>query len=239
MIRSLSELEDYSTIQDQTQTNNNTTITTTPRITTLADPKIQQAAFGPLTMTASDSTKNFAEKKILEQRHYARCRIPVDVARILKSTPELITRACEAFYTRDTLAMATCSRMTKFLPASTSGPAASESRKNVPFVTTAVCFTKTCYAQLMGQQFQPPKSWDGVVPPLGVDDPKLIKEAELGMKLVSMLLELRPLFSPRTLDRLTILPTFDSHRHAGSKSCAVRIILVTLDTRAERRSTWR
>ncbi|KAG0335224.1 hypothetical protein BG000_007691 [Podila horticola] len=183
MIRSLSELEDYSTIQDQPQTHNNTTITTTERITTLADPKIQQAAFGPLTMTASDSTKNFAEKKILEQRHYARCRIPVDVARILKSTPELITRACEAFYTRDTLAMATCSRMTKFLPASTSGPAASESRKKVPFVTTAVCFTKTCYAQLMGQQFQPPKSWDGIVPPPGVDDPKLIKEAELGMKL--------------------------------------------------------
>ncbi|KAF8956281.1 hypothetical protein BGZ52_000167, partial [Haplosporangium bisporale] len=35
----------------------------------------------------------------------------------------------------------------------------------------------------MGQQFQAPKSWDGIVPPPGVDDPKLIKEAELGMKL--------------------------------------------------------
>ncbi|KAG0087782.1 hypothetical protein BGZ92_006977 [Podila epicladia] len=178
MIRSSSELNDYSIIDDEPQINN-----ATPRIKTLANPKIQQAAFGPLAMTAADSTKNFAEKKIQEQRHYAQCRIPVDVARILKSRPELITRACEAFYTRDTLAMATCSRMTKFLPTTASGPAAPESRKNVLFVTTAVCFTRTCYAQLMGQQFQPPKSWDGIVPPPGVDDPKLIKEAELGMKL--------------------------------------------------------
>ncbi|KAG0027214.1 hypothetical protein BGZ82_009105 [Podila clonocystis] len=181
LIRSSDELEDYSTIEDEPQTNNNTKTTTTPRIRTLADAKIQQAAFGPLA--ASDSTMNFAEKKIQEQRHYARCRIPVDVARILKSKPELITRACEAFYTRDTLAMTTCSRMAKFLPTSASGPAASESRQKVPFVTTAVCFTRTCYAQLMGQQFQPPKSWDGIVPPQGVDDPKLTKEAELGMKL--------------------------------------------------------
>ncbi|KAG0346034.1 hypothetical protein BG005_000969 [Podila minutissima] len=178
MIRSSSELDDYCTIDDEPQTNN-----TTPRIRTLANPKIQQAAFGPLAMNAADSTKNFVEKKIQEQRHYAKCRIPVDVARILKSRPELITRACEAFYTRDTLAMATCSRMIKFLPTTASGPAASESRKKVLFVTTAVCFTRTCYAQLMGQQFQPPKSWDGIVPPPGIDDPKLIKEAELGMKL--------------------------------------------------------
>ncbi|KFH74109.1 hypothetical protein MVEG_01322 [Podila verticillata NRRL 6337] len=178
MIRSSSDLDDYSTIEDEIRAND-----TTPHIRTLANLKIQQAAFGPLAMTTADSTRNFAEKKIHEQRHYARCRIPVDVARILKSRPEMITRACEAFYTRDTLAMATCSRMVKFLPTTTSGPAASEARKKVPFVTTAVSFTRTCYAQLMGQQFQPPKSWNGIFPSPGVDDPKDIKEAELGMKL--------------------------------------------------------
>ncbi|KAG0333069.1 hypothetical protein BG004_000989 [Podila humilis] len=152
------------------------------RFTTLANPKIQQAAFGPLAVNTHDGSKNFAEKKIKEQRHYARCRIPVDIARILTEKPELITRACEAFYARDSAAMAACSRMKKFLPTTLTGSAAADARKNVPFITTSVCFTRTCYAQMMGQQFQPPKSFDGIVPPPGVEDPKAIKEAELGMK---------------------------------------------------------
>ncbi|KAF9358414.1 hypothetical protein BGX26_001816 [Mortierella sp. AD094] len=161
-------------------------------VSTLASFKIQQAAFGPILPDSSE--QHFAARKILDQRHHARCQIPVDVARILKARPELVTRACEAFYTRDALAMSACSRMKKFLPVSSEAVGvtalpmgASRLGKNeTPFVTTAVCFTKTCYAQLMGQQFQPPKIWDGIVPPHNNDDasnPQRVKEAELGMKL--------------------------------------------------------
>ncbi|KAF9275907.1 hypothetical protein BGZ68_010379 [Mortierella alpina] len=95
-------------------------------VTTLATPKIQQAAFGPLLPDSSEH--HFAIRKIQEQRHYATCQIPVDIARILKERPEL----------------------------------------------------------LMGQQFQPPKIWDGIVPPsdpMDAADPEKVKEAELGMKL--------------------------------------------------------
>ncbi|KAI1319022.1 hypothetical protein EDD11_005220 [Mortierella claussenii] len=173
---------------------------TNSRITTLAEPKVQQAAFEPLLPDSQEN--NFATRKIQGQRHFARCQIPVDVARILKERPELITRACEAFYTRDALGMAACSRMSKFLPVSNDTTTLSPSLPTSPseaisevarlgknanlFVTTAVCFTKTCYAQLMGQNFQPPKAWDGIVPPPRTEDsenPQRVKEAELGMKM--------------------------------------------------------
>ncbi|KAF9137650.1 hypothetical protein BGX30_010020 [Mortierella sp. GBA39] len=172
-----------------------TTATGSPQISTLASIKIQQAAFGPLLPDSQEQP--FALRKIQEQRHYARCQIPVQVARILKTRPELVTRAAEAFYTRDAVAMAVCSRMTKFLsPPAPAGSTPSTStslngvqtlgKNETPFVTTAVCFTKTCYAQLMGQQFQPPKIWDGIVPPPKVEDaqdPQKVREVELGMKL--------------------------------------------------------
>ncbi|KAF9195448.1 hypothetical protein BGZ51_000022 [Haplosporangium sp. Z 767] len=161
-----------------------------PALTTLASTKIQQAAFGPLLSDSKE--QHFAARKIQDQRHFARCQIPVEIARILKQRPELITRATEAFYTRDAVAMAVCSRMRKFLPSTALVPLPSASiarplgKNRTPFVTTRVCFTKTCYAQLMGQQFQPPKSWDGIVPSSNSDDadgPQKVKEAELGMKL--------------------------------------------------------
>ncbi|KAG0378277.1 hypothetical protein BGX24_004297, partial [Mortierella sp. AD032] len=193
-----------------------TTTTTTSsiightQISTLAGARIQQAALGPL-LPDSQEHASFATRKIQEQRHFARCQIPVQVARILKARPELVSRAAEAFYTRDAVAMTVCSRMNKFLPAapasSSSSATATEAststtdavgggggggavdmlgRNRTPFVTTAVCFTKTCYAQLMGQQFQPPKTWDGIVPPPKLEDSQdaqKVKEAELGMKL--------------------------------------------------------
>ncbi|KAF9905072.1 hypothetical protein EC991_002025 [Linnemannia zychae] len=172
----------------------------TPQISTLASSRIQQAAFGPLLPDSQEHT-SFAARKIQEQRHFARCQIPVHIARIVKVRPELVTRAAEAFYTRDAVAMAVCSRMSKFLPAASTSPSSSSTttravnssgavellgKNKTPFVTTAVCFTKTCYAQLMGQQFQPPKSWDGIVPPPKLEDahdPQKVKQAELGMKL--------------------------------------------------------
>ncbi|KAG0304150.1 hypothetical protein BGZ98_005873 [Dissophora globulifera] len=151
---------------------------TSPIISTLASSKIQHAAFGALSQnTVGD---DFATRKRQEQRHYARCQVPIDIARILNARPELVTKACEAFYTRDALGMAACSRMVKFLPATPSGAIASMAipppditrlgKHSTPFVTTAICFTKTCYAQLMGQQFQPPKVWDGIVPPPNFED---------------------------------------------------------------------
>ncbi|KAF9097497.1 hypothetical protein BGX29_008063 [Mortierella sp. GBA35] len=182
-------------IRSTTNTNNTTTTATAaPKFSTLASAKIRQAAFGPLLPDSQE--RPFAVRKIQEQRHFARCQIPVQVARILKARPELVTRAAEAFYTRDAVAMAVCSRMTKFLPPVSSSTKPSTptttmgelklGKNETPFVTTAVCFTKTCYAQLMGQQFQPPKIWDGIVPPPKLEDAsdtQKVKEAELGMKL--------------------------------------------------------
>ncbi|KAF9147732.1 hypothetical protein BG015_010584 [Linnemannia schmuckeri] len=185
-------------LQDSLELIRSTTTTATgfPQISTLASTKIQQVAFGPLLPDSQDLP--FAQRKIQEQRHYARCQIPVQVARILKARPELVTRAVEAFYTRDAVAMAVCSRMSKFLPTpapavpssstpmTASGGAQNLGKNETPFVTTAVCFTKTCYAQLMGQQFQPPKIWDGIVPPSNLEDAQdhqKVREAELGMKL--------------------------------------------------------
>ncbi|KAF9355227.1 hypothetical protein BGX34_010584 [Mortierella sp. NVP85] len=173
----------------------------TTTVSTLANLTIQNAAFGPLISGSGNSQgvhqdqQTFATRKALKQKHIARCQIPLDVARVLKARPELVTMACEAFYTRDALAMASCSRMTKFLPeiSSSSVETASAShnisrlgKNRTPFITTAVCFTKTCYAQLMGQQFRPPKIWDGIVLPHNTseaNDPQKTKEAELGMKL--------------------------------------------------------
>jgi hypothetical protein len=190
-------------LQDSLELIRSSTTTSTAdstQISTLASTKIQQAAYGPLLPDSQEQP--FASRKIQEQRHYARCQIPVQVARILKARPELVTRAAEAFYTRDAVAMAVCSRMNKFLPASTTVTSTSSTsaltetlsgaqklgKKETYFVTTAVCFTKTCYAQLMGQQFQPPKIWDGIVPPPKIEDaqdPQKVREAELGLKLVS------------------------------------------------------
>ncbi|KAF9110245.1 hypothetical protein BGX27_006612 [Mortierella sp. AM989] len=161
-------------------------------VPTLASLKIQQAAFAPIL--SDSSQQHFAARKIIDQKHHARCQIPVNIARILKARPELVTRACEAFYTRDALAMATCSRMKMFLPAPsevekvTTLPLGTTrlGKNETPFITTTVCFTKTCYAQLMGQQFRPPKIWDGIIPPHPTDDSndlQKFKEAELGMKL--------------------------------------------------------
>ncbi|KAG0229615.1 hypothetical protein BGW42_001449 [Actinomortierella wolfii] len=157
-----------------------------PTTKTLASPNIQQAAFSPLT-------EGFARRKIQEQKHYARCRVPLVVAKLLKVRPELVTRACNAFYTRDALGLAACGRMQKFLPlgatASKVLPPAEAQKQRIEqarMVTTAVCFTKTCYAQLVSQPFQPPKSWDGIVPPpdpQDARDPQKVREAELGMKL--------------------------------------------------------
>ncbi|KAG0041459.1 hypothetical protein BGZ83_001770 [Gryganskiella cystojenkinii] len=162
---------------------------------TRASARIQQAAFAPLSdpVRSSNDEEQYAAIKTQEQKHYARCQIPVAVARILKKRPELVTRACEAFYTRDAAAMAVCSRMEKFLPSSSSTTVSSPTplgrklgKNATEFVTTAVCFTRTCYAQLMGQQFHPPKIWDGIVPSVNVDEannPQRAKEADLGMKL--------------------------------------------------------
>ncbi|KAG0280695.1 hypothetical protein BGZ95_009162 [Linnemannia exigua] len=176
-----------------------------PQISTLASTRIQEAAFGPLSSNSQERA-SFATWKIREQRHFSRCQIPVQIARVLKARPELVSRAAEAFYTRDAVGMAVCSRMSKFLPVAHTSSSSSTTtttttdavggggggevhllgKNQTPFVTTAVCFTKTCYAQLIGQQFQPPKTWDGIVPPpkLGdAQDSQKVKEAELGMKL--------------------------------------------------------
>ncbi|KAG0256791.1 hypothetical protein DFQ27_005496 [Actinomortierella ambigua] len=166
---------------------------------TVAAKEMQRAAFGPVIATeeGDEQRQSFAVHKIQEQKHYARCKVPSVVARLLQTRPELVTRACNAFYTRDAMGLAACGRMDKFLPVedittTTSRiqvPPAEAQRQRIErarMVTTAVCFTRTCYAQLVSQPFQPPKSWNGIVPPpdpLEARDVQKVKEAELGMKL--------------------------------------------------------
>ncbi|ORX92838.1 SGT1-domain-containing protein [Basidiobolus meristosporus CBS 931.73] len=103
-------------------------------------------------------------EKAREQIHRAKVSIPRRIAHILKSNPQLVAPAVEAFYTRDPIAMKACHRMENF-PPNTS-------------ISTTVRFTRTIYSQLMGQRFHPPKSFH--LPPLSSP---LYQEAELGMKL--------------------------------------------------------
>jgi hypothetical protein len=88
----------------------------------------------------------------------------------------------------------------------------------------------------MGQQFRPPKIWDGIVPPHNTSeasDPQKTKEAELGMKLVKDIILLLSVymmaFTSSILTVSPLLPIF--FRHADLRFCAAPIIRKIGDSR--------
>ncbi|RHZ61180.1 hypothetical protein Glove_349g126 [Diversispora epigaea] len=124
-------------------------------ISTKADDNIQSAVFQKI--------REYPDK-IKENIHHARCHIPRSISHILYHNPQLIAPAVEAFYTRDPIALKACQKMEKF-PPSTS-------------ITATVKFTKTLYAQIIHQKFNPPKPFK--LPPRTSNK---FPAAELGMKL--------------------------------------------------------
>ncbi|CAG8433446.1 1783_t:CDS:10 [Diversispora eburnea] len=107
---------------------------------------------------------NNTENRIKQNIHHARCHIPRSIAHILYNNPQLIAPAVEAFYTRDPIALKACQKMEKFHPSTS--------------ITVTVKFTKTLYAQIVHQNFNPPKPFK--LPPRTSNK---FPAAELGMKL--------------------------------------------------------
>ncbi|KAF2085403.1 SGT1-domain-containing protein [Saccharata proteae CBS 121410] len=108
------------------------------------DPKIDKEAFYRL--------RNYPAE-ISENLHHKLVTIPRKLAAIMHTKPAYISAAVEAFYLRDPISL----RPLKTDDAST--------LKFPPkdLVTTSVRFSKTLYAQLEGQQFDPPKAWADVL----------------------------------------------------------------------------
>ncbi len=104
--------------------------------------------------------------------------IPRDIARVLIEQPQWVSRAVEAFYTRDMLSMRHCQNMNYFHPQSV--------------VVAKIKFTKHLYAQLASQRQTPPKPFTEIsslkrlLVPSPIDRqkfPKEIRWADIGMKL--------------------------------------------------------
>ncbi|ORX85322.1 SGT1-domain-containing protein [Anaeromyces robustus] len=126
---------------------------------------------GPGKTEASKEINNAINLKIKEYPqkiesdfHYTKCYIPLKIAHLLYHEPQLISSAINAFYYRGPEGMKACSKMRNF------------SIDNQ--VMTKVKFTKTLYAQLVSQQFFPPKIYHLPNP----NSPNF-KSYELGMKL--------------------------------------------------------
>ena len=108
--------------------------------------------------------------QISESLHHALVKIPRKLAFILYEDERYITRAVEAFYLRDPIALR---------------PLQSGSGKDLSFppidcVSTSLKFTKVGYAQLVSQKFQAPLSWKQAVSAKG--DSRAKQHADLGMK---------------------------------------------------------
>ena len=156
------------------------------KVKTLADPAVEEAVAARLKEYVISSyegcllhgyTRYPAKSK---ESHWVKCRVPIDIARLLEASPQLIAPAANAFYHRDIEGMFVCSQMAKFPPKK---KGEGEQRQGKGSVLTSVRFTRCLYAQLACQKFFPPKPF--TLPPQ--TDPQY-KAEELGMKLVSFYL---------------------------------------------------
>jgi len=75
--------------------------------------------------------------------HASKAFLPLDIAKALSVNPSLVQRAVETFYTRDAIQLRAAHRMSRFPPE--------------PSVLRTVQMTRTAYAQLVGQNFFPPR----------------------------------------------------------------------------------
>ena len=142
---------------------------------TLAAPAIQQAVHDCLSRFP-----HLADMSI----HRARCFLPINAAKIFQTNPQLISAVVTAFYERDPISMRACARMDSFPPGSYSSFASSptthpSSVSSSPSVMAEVKFTRYLYAQLISQQFTPPKVF-GIPPPQNSAD---YKAFSIGCKL--------------------------------------------------------
>lgn len=110
-------------------------------------------------------------KRAKEYRHTVKCYLPVSVVHVLERCPQLVAPAVEAFYYRDVDAMKDILKMEKF---SQTG-----SQDRMKCMMYMVTFTRHLYAQLLQQEFYPPKIF-GCTPPQ--NDPNY-KSFMLGVKL--------------------------------------------------------
>lgn len=89
--------------------------------------------------------------RMKENTHRSLCYVPRKVAELLAREPGLVTPAVEAFYSRDPISSRPTSKMERFDPSTC--------------VPVTVRFTRLAYAQLVSQQFYPPKPFLPFIPP--------------------------------------------------------------------------
>ncbi|TFK57504.1 SGT1-domain-containing protein [Heliocybe sulcata] len=75
--------------------------------------------------------------------HTTNAWLPLDIAKALSTSPALVQKPIETFYTRDAIQLRAAQRMSRFPPS--------------PSVLRPLRMTRTAYAQLVGQKFHPPK----------------------------------------------------------------------------------
>ncbi|KAH7401353.1 SGT1 protein-domain-containing protein [Pyrenochaeta sp. MPI-SDFR-AT-0127] len=129
-------------------------------------PKIEREAFHRL---------NGYPAAISENQHHATLPLPRKVAHILHLNPAYIAPVVEAFYLRDPISL----RLLQ------------PEKSKVPLIFTpddfadvSVRFTKVLYAQLLGQQWAPPASWDTALEKL-IESGIPIEKSEVGIKVTA------------------------------------------------------
>lgn len=129
-------------------------------------PKIEKEAFHRLNGYPSAISTN---------QHHATLPLPRKVAHILHLNPSYISPAVEAFYLRDPVAL-------RLLQPEKSKKALAFPPED--FVEVSTRFTKVLYAQLLGQNWDPPSAHDVALQELKKPD-KAPEKAELAVKLVA------------------------------------------------------
>ncbi|KAH7095349.1 SGT1 protein-domain-containing protein [Paraphoma chrysanthemicola] len=112
---------------------------------------------------------------IAENQHHATLPLPRKVAHILQIKPSYIAPVVEAFYLRDPISI----RLLQ--PDKSKRPLIFAPED---FVHVSVRFTKVLYAQLLGQQWNPPAPWDAALDKL-VEGGTATEKAEIGIKIAA------------------------------------------------------
>jgi hypothetical protein len=129
-------------------------------------PKVEKEAFHRL---------NNYPAAIAENQHHATLPLPRKVAHILHINPSYIAPIVEAFYLRDPISI-------RLLQPDKSNMSLIFDPHD--FVAMSVRFTRVLYAQLLGQQWDPPPPWDSALEKL-VKEGHTTEKAELGVKVAA------------------------------------------------------
>lgn len=112
---------------------------------------------------------------IAENQHHATLQLPRKVAHILHANPSYVAPVIEAFYLRDPISIRLLQPEKSKIPLVFSPE---------DFVQVSVRFTKVLYAQLLGQQWNPPSPWDSALDQL-IKDGNTVEKAEVGIKVAA------------------------------------------------------